>query len=110
MGWLDSPTPERAMELVEDDVSFLLVLPNGPVSGSTREELWDYVARRPAVVRVHHVMRETTADDLEVVYGYVTDDDVETGAFLASVHLSPAGKMQRYLVYFDLSYRLFDTP
>jgi hypothetical protein len=109
MARLDSEQPRSAMDLVEEDVRFLLALPAGKVGGTSREDLWGYVSRRPPVTRRHHIVRESAHDDLEVVYGVVTDDGVETGAFLASARVSAAGRMQRYLVYFDPDFRLFDA-
>ncbi|WP_046470184.1 hypothetical protein [Allosalinactinospora lopnorensis] len=106
MARLDSEDPQSAMDLVEPHVSFLLALPSGPVSGTSREELWGYVSDRPAVTRRHHITRESSDGDFEAVYGVVTDDDVETGAFLASATLSAVGLVQRYLVYFDKEFRL----
>jgi hypothetical protein len=108
MARLDGNDPRSAMDLVEPDVSFLLALPSGPIGGSSREDLWGYVSHRPAVVRRHHVTRTSVNGDFEVAYGVVTDDGVETGAFLASATLSAAGHMQRYLVYFDRSFRLVE--
>jgi hypothetical protein len=109
MARLDSHDPRSAMDLVEPDVTFLLVIPTGKVGGTSRDELWGYVSHRPPVTRRHHVLRVASDDDFESVYGVVTDDGVETGAFHASARLSPAGRMQRYLVYFDASFRLFDA-
>jgi hypothetical protein len=109
MARLDGDDPRSAMDLVEPDIAFLLVIPTGKVGGTSREELWGYVSRRPAVVRRHHVLRTTSDGDFESVYGLVTDDGVETGAFHASARLSPEGRMQRYLVYFDPDFRLFDA-
>ncbi len=108
MARLDSDDPRSAMDLVEANVSFLLALPSGPVGGASREELWGYVSNRPAVTRRHHIARESSHGDFEAVYGVVTDDDVETGAFLASATVSSSGLMQRYLVHFDKDFRLVD--
>jgi hypothetical protein len=107
MARLDSGDPRSAMDLVEEDVRFVLALPAGKVSGTTREDLWGYVSRRPPVTRRHHIIRESSHGDFEAVYGVVTDDDVETGAFLASAKLSTSGLIQRYLVHFDPDFRLF---
>ena len=109
MARLDGEDPRSAMDLVEEDVGFLLAIPAGKVGGASREDLWSYVSRRPEVTRRHHIIRGSSEDDLEVAYGVVTDDGVETGAFLASVRLSPSGLVQRYLVYFDPDFRLFDA-
>lgn len=108
MGALDGNDPAGAMELVEPDVSFNIVLPQSTVSGSSREDLWGYVSGRPPVVRRHNILRSTQSGDFETVYGVVTDDGRETGAFLASARISERGLLQRYLVYFDLDIRLFD--
>ncbi|QUH02056.1 nuclear transport factor 2 family protein [Saccharopolyspora erythraea] len=107
MARLDSDDPRTAMDLVEADVGFLLALPSGPVSGTSKDELWGYVSRRPDVTRRHHIIEASSHADFEAVYGVVTDDDVETGAFLASARLSQSGRMQRYLVHFDQEFRLF---
>ncbi|EQD83531.1 hypothetical protein [Saccharopolyspora erythraea] len=109
MARLDGDDPRTAMDLVEDDVSFLLALPSGPVRGTSKAELWGYVSRRPAVIRRHHIVEASSHDDFEAVYGVVTDDGVETGAFLASARLSQSGLMQRYLVHFDPEFRLFEA-
>ncbi|XKH52449.1 hypothetical protein LG284_10520 [Citricoccus nitrophenolicus] len=105
---LDGNDPAGAMELVEPDVSFNIVLPKGTVSGSSREDLQGYVSGRPPVVRRHNILRTTRSGDFETVYGVVTDDGLETGAFLASARISARGLLQRYLVYFDLDVRLFE--
>jgi hypothetical protein len=105
---LDGNDPAEAMDLVEPDVSFNIFIPSGAVSGTSREELWGYVSGRPPVERRHNVLRTARSGDYEAVYGVVTDDGRETGAFQASARISDRGLLQRYLVYFDLDARLFD--
>lgn len=108
MGALDGNDPAGAMDLVEPDVSFNIFIPSGTVSGTSREELWGYVSGRPPLVRRHNILRTTRSGDFETTYGVVTDDGRETGAFLASARISEHGRLQRYLVYFNLDIRLFD--
>jgi hypothetical protein len=109
MARLDGPDPRSGLELVEPDIEFNLHIPSGRVSGSSVAELEGYVTGRPPVVRVHNVLRAIGAGtDFEAVYGVVTDDGVETGAFLSTARISPAGRIAKYLVYFDLDIRLFN--
>lgn len=108
MSNLDSGDIDAAMELVEPDIEFNIVLPGRIVSGTSKEELIGYVSGRPDVVRVHNVLQTAANKDYESVYGVVTDDGKETGAFQASGRISENGKLARYLVYFDLDIRLFE--
>lgn len=108
MANLDSGDINSAMELVEPDIEFNIVLPGRTVSGTSKEELIGYVSGRPDVVRVHNVLQTAANQDYESVYGVVTDDGKETGAFQASGRISDEGKLARYLVYFDLNVRLFE--
>jgi hypothetical protein len=108
MARLDSGDFSAAMELVEPNIQFNLFLPNTTISGNSKEELLGYVKNRPDVVRIHNVLQTAGNRAYEAVYGVVTDDGQETGAFQASGRISDNGRIERYLVYFDLDVRLFE--
>ena len=107
---LDAGEVEKALGCMEPDVTFLLALPTGPVTGTSRADFAAYIAGRGAGARVHNVLRHTVAGDLEVVYGIVTESGMRTGSFLAAAVLSPRGRMRRYQSYFDPGFSLFDWP
>ena len=110
MARLDSDDPASALEVMEPDLEFLLVLPGGQVRGHSREDFAAYISRRSAAGRVHNVVRQTTDRDVEFVYGVVTENGEWKGAFLSAGVVSPARRLQRYLSFFDTSFAVIDWP
>jgi len=111
MARMDGEKPAEALELLEPDLRFLLALPSGRVTGQSREDFAGYIANRNPVERVHNILRHAVDGELEVVYGVVTEKGEPTGAFLSAARVSPEGRIQRYLSFFDASdFRLIDGP
>lgn len=108
MAAMDGDDPQKALECVEPDFQFLLALPGGQVTGTSKEDFARYIAGRNAVQRVHEVLRSAVDGDLETVYGVVTESGRPTGAFLSAAVVSPAGKMARYQSFFTTSFELVD--
>jgi hypothetical protein len=110
MARLDADQPAEALELMEPDLRFLLALPGRQIGGESREDFADYITTRKPVDRVHNIMRRAVDGDLEIVYGVVTEQGEVTGSFLSAARVSPAGRMRRYLSFFDTSFQLVDWP
>ncbi|WP_431875754.1 nuclear transport factor 2 family protein [Amycolatopsis sacchari] len=108
---LDGAEPLTGLELVESDVEFLIALPGNEVRGAGREALRDYVAARPAVGRRHHVLRRSADEDLEMVYGVITEGDGRGTGFFSSVALiSPDKRLARYQSFFHPGFGMFPLP
>ncbi len=94
---VDGPTPERALELVADDLRFAFSRPDGGIEGG-RQQLADYLSlRRPLGHRLDHQAFEGA---VEFVAGQSTDGDTDLGAFLAAVHINGDGRIDEYLAAF----------
>lgn len=106
MSRLDSPQPASALGCQEPDLRFLLALPAGHVSGTSREDFAAYIAGRNPVDREHVVMARSTAGEIEFAYGYVTEAGRTIGHFLSAVAVSGEGRMSRYLSFFDPEFTL----
>lgn len=96
-----------ATEALAPDVRFAIHLPGGVRRGSTSSELIDYLAGRGVVDRVHHPLRTGIDDDVEFVYGEVTQGGAATGRFLASVRVDD-GLITHYHVSFDTELSLLE--
>jgi hypothetical protein len=110
MGCMDSQDPAKALEHIEPDFRFLLALPGGDVTGTSKEDFARYISGRNAVQRQHHVLRSTVDGDVEMVYGVVTESGRPTGAFMSAAAISPAGRMASYQSFFTTSFELVDWP
>jgi hypothetical protein len=105
---MDSDDPEKALDWVEPDFSFLIALPGRDVTGSSRADFAAYIAGRNTTGRVHHILRFAVDRDVETVYGVVTESGEPVGAFHSAAVRSPAGRMARYQAYFSTSFELLD--
>lgn len=108
MACMDSADPEKALDLVEPEFRFLIALPGGDVTGSSRGDFARYLAGRNAVARVHHILRAAVDQDLETVYGVVTESGRPVGAFHSAAVISAAGRMARYQAYFSTTFDLYE--
>ncbi|MFJ6569521.1 nuclear transport factor 2 family protein [Streptomyces sp. NPDC091292] len=105
---MDSPHPERALDVLEPDFSFLLALPGREITGRSREDFAAYIAGRNPVDRTHEILRYSRDGDLETVYGVVTEGGRYAGSFLSAAVVSPGGLMARYQSFFTTSFALVD--
>ncbi len=110
MARMDGQDPEKALELLEPDFRFLIALPSGQRTGTSREDFAGYIAGRHAVDRRHEIVRYSVDRDVETAYGFVLDQGVTTGAFLSAVRVSPAGLMSGYQSFFTPDFDLVDRP
>lgn len=108
MACMDGADPDKALDWVEPDFRFLIALPGGEVTGRSKADFARYLAGRNAVERVHHILRAATDQDLETVYGVVTEAGRPVGAFHSAAVLSPAGKMARYQAFFSTTFDLYE--
>jgi len=67
-----------------------------------------YLSGRGVPDRKHVILRESRDDDVEFVYGAVTEGLVTTGRFLATVRLGADGLITSYQVSFDLEHDLLE--
>ncbi|UIX29108.1 nuclear transport factor 2 family protein [Streptomyces sp. GQFP] len=110
MARMDGQDPEKALELLEPGIRFLIALPKGQRTGESREDFAAYITGRNAVDRVHEIIRHSVDGDVEMVYGFVVEAGVPTGAFLSAAVVSPAGLMARYQSFFTTDFNLVDRP
>ena len=98
---LDGADPGAALEVMEPDIEFVMVVPAGTIRGFGHDDYSDYIARRNAGDRVHDVRAQAVDGNYEFVSGVVREAGLVLGTFLSTAVVSPAGKMSRYLVVFD---------
>lgn len=105
---LDEGRIDDALELLDPDVRFVMVLPAGTRRGRGRAEMGAYLGSRGVPDRVHVVLRQSRDDDVEFVYGRVTDGGATTGRFLSGVRLGTDGLIASYEVTFDTEHVLVE--
>ncbi|MEV0641728.1 nuclear transport factor 2 family protein [Streptomyces sp. NPDC050619] len=108
MASMDSRHPERTLDLLEPDFSFLIALPGKEAIGKSREDFAAYIEGRNAVDRSHEILRHSRDGDLETVYGVVTEGGRYVGSFLSAAVISPGGLLARYQSFFTTSFELVD--
>lgn len=105
---IDEDRVPEALEMLDPDVRFVIVLPAGTRRGGSRSEMGDYLGGRGVPDRVHHVVRQSRDGDVEFFYGRVTDGGTTTGRFLAGARLGPDGLVVSYQVTFDTEHVLVE--
>ncbi|MGW5443923.1 nuclear transport factor 2 family protein [Streptomyces asiaticus] len=108
MASMDSPHPERTLDLLEPDFRFLIALPGSEITGKSKEDFAAYIAGRNPRERSHEILRHSREGDLETVYGVVTEGGRYTGSFLSAAVISPGGLIARYQSFFTTSFELVD--
>ena len=84
-----------ALAMLDPDVRFVMVLPAGARRGHGRADM-------------EVVLRESRDDDLEVLYGKVSEGGSPTGRFLSGVRLGADGLIASYEVTFDTEHVLVE--
>jgi hypothetical protein len=105
---IDEGRLDDALGFLSEKVRFVIVLPAGPRRGHGRAEMRTSLSGRGVPDRAHVVLRESSDDDVEFVYGKVTEGDTTTGYFLAAVRLGADGLNASYQVTFDLEHVLVE--
>jgi len=105
---IDDGQLDDALALLHEKVRFLMVLPAGARQGQGRDQMRAYLSGRGVPDRKHVLLRESSDQDVEFVYGAVTEGPVTTGRFLAAVRLGPDGLITSYEVTFDLEHDLLE--
>lgn len=105
---MDSPHPERTLDLLEPDFRFLIALPGKEITGTSREDFAAYIAGRNPVDRTHEVLRHSRDGDLETVYGVVTEGGRYAGSFHSGAVITSGGLIARYQAFFTVSFQLVD--
>jgi len=103
---LDEGRIDEALQMFDPDVQFVMVLPAGTRRGRGRDEMRAYLVARPVPDRLHVVLRQSRDDDVEFVYGRVTDGGTTTGRFLSGVRVGANGLIASYEVTFDTEHVL----
>ena len=67
-----------------------------------------YLGGRGVSDRAHVVLRQSRDDDVEFVYGKVTDGPTTTGRFLSGVRLGADGLIASFQVTFDTEHILVE--
>ena len=106
---LDEDRIDDALAMLDPDVRFVMVLPAGVRRGHGRADMEAYISGRGVPDRAHVVLRESRDDDVEFVYGKVSDGGTTTGRFLSGVRLGADGLIASYEVTFDTEHVLVDA-
>jgi len=105
---LDEGRIDDALRMLDPDVRFVIVLPAGVRRGSRRDEMGAYLGSRGVPDRAHVVIRQSRDDDVEFLYGRVTDGGATTGRFLSGARLGEDGLIVSYEVTFDTEHVLVE--
>ena len=105
---VDEDRIDDALAMLDPDVRFVMVLPAGARRGQGRNEMGAYLGGRGVSHRAHVVLRESREDDVEFVYGKVTEGATTTGRFLSGVRLGSDGLIASYQVTFDIEHVLVE--
>ena len=101
---LDGPDPSSSLELVSEDVEFVIQWASGPDRRSTQivggiEELRAFIDAGDMNGWAHHVMQATGDGSVAFALGETRYDSGERiGTFLAAAELDREGRMRKYLV------------
>lgn len=105
---IDEGRLDDAMALLDPAARFVMVLPAGTKRGQGRDAMRAYLGGRGVSNRAHVVLRQTRDDDVEFVYGKVTEGATTTGRFLSGVRLGPEGLIASYQVTFETEHDLME--
>lgn len=105
---IDEDRIDDALAMLDPDVEFTIVLPAGAKRGRGRSDMGGYLGGRGVSSRAHVVLRQTRDDDVEFVYGKVTEGATTTGRFLSGVRLGADGLIASYQVTFDTEHALVE--
>ena len=105
---VDEGRIDEAVAMLDPDVRFTIALPTGARRGLGRTEMGDYLGGRGVSNRAHVVLRQSRDEDVEFVYGKVTEGQTTTGRFLSGVRLGADGLIASYQVTFDTEHDLME--
>ena len=105
---LDEGRIEDALQMLDPDVRFVMVLPAGIRRGHGRDDMGAYLGSRGVPDRAHVVLRQSRDDDVEFLYGRVTDGGTTTGRFLSGARVAANGLIASYEVTFDTEHVLVE--
>ena len=105
---IDEDRIDDALAMLNEKVSFVIVLPTATRRGHGRTDMGGYLSGRGVPDRKHVLLRESRNGDLEFVYGKVTEGASTTGRFLAAARVGPDGLIASYQVTFDLEHNLME--
>ena len=106
---LDEGRIDDALQLLDPDVRFVMVLPAGIRRGHGRDDMGGYLGSRGVADRAHVVLRQSRDDDVEFFYGMVTDGGTTTGRFLSGARVGANGLIASYEVTFDTEHVLVES-
>ena len=106
---LDEGRIDDALLMLDPDVRFTMFLPAGTRRGRGRAEMGAYLGGRGVPDRVHVVLRQSRDDDVEFLYGAVTDSGTTTGRFLSGARVGADGLIASYEVTFDTEHVLVES-
>jgi hypothetical protein len=101
---LDGPEPHSSLELVSDEVEFVIQWASTSERKSTQviggiDELRGFIDAGDMGDWAHHVLHSRSAGQIEFALGETRFDSGERiGTFLAVAELDEMGRMRRYLV------------
>ena len=105
---LDEGRIDDALQLLDPELRFVMVLPAGTRRGHGRDEMGSYLGSRGVPDRIHVVIRQSIDADVEFLYGRVTDGGTTTGRFLSGARIGADGLIVSYEVTFDTEHVLVE--
>ena len=105
---IDEGRLDDALGILSEKAGFVITLPSGARRGWGREDMREYLSGRGVPDRAHVLLRATSDDDLEFVYGRVTEGTATTGHFLAAARIDAEGHIASYQVTFDVEHVLVE--
>jgi hypothetical protein len=105
---IDEDRIDDALELLDPEVRFLMVLPSGARRGHGRADMDGYLRGRGVPDRRHVALRQVEDGDVGFYYGKVTEGGATTGRFLSGVRLGAEGLIESYEVTFDTEHVLVE--
>ena len=106
---LDDGRIDEALQLLDPDVRFVMVLPAGVRRGHGRDDMGSYLGNRGVADRAHVVLRQSRDGDVEFLYGMVADGGTTTGRFLSGARVTANGLIASYEVTFDTEHVLVES-
>jgi hypothetical protein len=105
---IDEDRIDDALAMLDPDVQFVIVLPAGAKRGQGRSDMSAYLGGRGVPNRAHVVVRQSRDNDVEFLYGKVTEGATTTGRFLSGVRLGADGLIASYQVTFETEHVLVE--
>ncbi|MTD17258.1 hypothetical protein GIS00_25330 [Nakamurella sp. YIM 132087] len=110
---MDSDTPDRVLDLVDDDFQLGIVFSTGGQAADfagDRAALVGYLAQRERGTRTHHLLSHAITGHDELFLGEVRRSGEFEASFVAAGRVGPSGKLTRLLIGRSPAANFSDVP